>query len=192
MKSSVEPLAYVLVFAVATSIALIAFPWASKQFEISLDKAEMNVIKKDFIDCSKRIIEVARTGSVQKCVFSVSRGDLFVKKDGIYYKLFSRGDICDEHEWGVIEQATKVWQKCEKVQGGKVYWLRWFYPKNDTIVLEGSVTIELPSGKKSVSFENKGYLNVEFETQEGVKGKVIEITRKMLEKDRAILSVKIS
>ncbi len=189
MKGITVSVTYVLIFTVAAIGAFIAFPWAYQQLEFSLDKAEMGVVKNDFIDCSKRIMEVARVGSSEKCTFSVNRGDLFVRRDGIYYRILSKSKICDEHEWGLVEGSTKIWQKCE--QGGKLYWLRWFYPKNDTIVMEGKVTVKLPTGEKNFSFGIKGYLNVEFESPEGIKGKVLEITRKLLEKDKAILSIKI-
>ena len=191
MKGVTVPLTYVLVFAVATIGAFVAFPWAYKQYEISLDTAEISVIKNDFIDCSKRILEVARIGSSQKCVFSVERGDLFVRREGIYYRLISKGNVCDEHEWALIDERYQLWQRCVKNESLKIYELRWFYPKNDTIVLEGSVTVTLPSGTKEFGLSAKGYLNVEFESPEGIKGKTLEIARKLLEKDKAILSVRI-
>ncbi|HIQ49894.1 MAG TPA: hypothetical protein EYH56_01725 [Nanoarchaeota archaeon] len=190
-KASTVPLVYVLVFAVATVGAFIGFPWAYKQYEISLDTSEISVIKNEFIDCSKRIFEVARVGSSQKCVFSVERGDLFVRREGIYYRIISEGDICDEHEWVLIDKKYQLWQRCLKNESLKIYELRWFYPKNDTIVLEGSVIVNLPSGQKKFELSSKGYLNVEFESPEGIKGKTLEIVRKKLEEDKAVLFVRI-
>ncbi len=189
MKAISVPVTYVLIFAITAIGAFIAFPWAYQQLEFSLDRAEMSVVKNDFLDCSKRIMEVARIGSSQKCTFSVNKGDLFVRRDGIYYRIFSKGKICDEHDWAIVENNDKIWQKCE--EKGRLYWLRWFYPKNDTILLEGKITVKLPAGERNFSFGVKGYLNVEFETPEGIKGKVLEITRKLLEKDKAILSINI-
>ncbi len=188
---SVTPIGYVILTGLFVSLLAVSIPWVYEQMQISLDKSEIVTIKNEFMKCSEKILETIRTGSSNRCVFSVSRGDLYVKEDGIYYKLASKGRICDEHEFALIDFSSKVWQKCKKSNGLWVYELKWFYPKNDTVIVDGTVVVELPSGAKSFELVNKGAVNVGFESSKGIKGKTIELTRKVVEEDRAILRVKI-
>ncbi len=191
MKAAINALVYVLIFAIAFIGIFMALPWAMKQMSSSVEHGEISVVKKDFLECAKRVIEAARTGSTEKCVFAANKGDLFVRTEGIYYRLTSTSKICDPHPWRVLERTNTVWSRCLLKGGVYVFELRWFYPKNDTVVLEGSVSIETPSGKRNYTLIGKGSLNVIFESPEGIKGKTIEIRRKLLTKDHAILSVKI-
>ncbi len=191
MKASVNALVYLLIFAIAFIAVFMALPWAMKQMSSSVEHSEITIVKKDFLECAKRVIETARTGSTQKCVFAVNKGDLFVRVDGIYYRLVSTSKLCDPHPWRVLERTNTVWSRCLLNGDVYVFELRWFYPKNDTVVLEGSVSVETPSGERNYTLIGKGSLNVIFESPEGIKGKTIEIRRKILTKDHAILSVKI-
>ncbi len=191
MRASSIPLGYLLVFAVAVSVAIAAYPWVTSQMSEIIEKTEINNVRNDFVKCARKILEVARTGSTQKCVFSASRGDLFVRREGIYYRLISNHEICFPHGWSTVSSIDQLQQRCLKKNLTYIYELRWFYPKNDTVVLEGRAVVKLPSGTKEFSLSNKGFLNVEFESPEGLKGKTIEITRKVLERDKAVLTVKI-
>jgi len=191
MKASINALVYMLIFAIAFIAVLTALPWAMKQMSSSVEHSEISIVKKNFIECAKRVIETARTGSTQKCVFAVNKGNLFVKREGIYYKLASTSKLCDPHPWRVLEHTNTVWSRCLVNGSVYVFELRWFYPKNDTVVLEGDVSVQTPSGEKSYPLQTKGVLNVIFESPEGLKGKTIEIRRKLLTKDHAILTIKI-
>ena len=71
------------------------------------------------------------------------------------------------------------------------YELKWFYPKNDSVIVNGDVIVEFPSGSKTFELINKGVASISFETPIELKGKMIEVVRRRVEKDKVILSVKI-
>ncbi len=192
MKKGISAIGYILIAAIGIIVLAAAFPWGYKQVQLSLDRGEINMVKSEFMQCSEKILETTRTGDSNKCMFSVSRGDIYIEPDGIYYKLVSSGKICDEHEFALIDFRKKIWQKCKKSGDGWIYELRWLYPKNDTVIIDGSVTITLPGGKEIVeNLYNKISVNVGFEIEKELKGKTIELTRKRITPSQTILEVKV-
>jgi hypothetical protein len=191
MKKGIAPIEAILITAVVVGIATIGIPWALNTFQITVEISEAKTVKSDFIKCSEKILETVRTGSSNKCILSVSKGVLFVRRDGIYYRLVGSGEICDPHEWALVDIPSKIWQRCEKSGENYIYELRWFYPQEDVVVLEGWVKVETPTGLKEYELSKKGYLNVEFESPEGLKGKTIELTRYLVKENTTVLSVRI-
>ncbi len=191
MKSVSYEISYILLVGAVIAIAISALPWVNKQIQLSFDKAEIKNVKSQFMRCAEKILETARTGSSNKCIFSVSRGDLYVKEDGIYYKLSRDGKICEEHKFALIDYFHKLWERCKRVKEKWTYELKWFYPKNDSVIVNGDVIVEFPSGSKTFELINKGVASISFETPIELKGKMIEVVRRRVEKDKVILSVKI-
>jgi len=190
MKAGIPVIGYVFIVFLGVLLIVFVFPWAMQQFEAQQYKGEMLAVERDFNDCAKKLLSVTRTGSSERCVFSATRGTFEIKKDGLYYRLHSPLPICEPHEWRMKSLATKVWTRCSN--DGKVFEIRWLYPKNDTVVISGTVTLLMPDGTtRTFDLTNKGALNVEF-TREGViRGKIIEITRSKVEKDKTILSLRV-
>ncbi len=188
----ITAIGYIMIAAIGIIVLAAAFPFAYKQIQMNLDRGEINMVKSDFMKCSEKILETARTGNSNRCIFSVSRGDLYIEPDGIYYKISSSGQICEEHEFALIDFRKKIWQKCKRMGDKWVYELRWLYPKNDTVIIDGQVSITLPDGSEIVSpLYNRVSVNVAFETEKELKGKNLEISRKYISGDQAILNVRV-
>lgn len=179
----------ILILAIAAGLALTAVPWIYNSINFSIDAAEIKSVKSDMVKCSDKILETARTGSANKCVLSVNRGKLQVKTEGIYYSLLSGGEICSTHDWGLVER--QVWQKCSQEGSQYNYQLKWFYPKNDVIILEGLISLKSVSTAKNFTLYNKGLLLVEFFSPEALTGKNIELTRYLTSENTTVLSVNI-
>lgn len=197
MKAQATILQAVLIFSIATGLVIAIVPWAYQTIGNSMDSAEINNIKAELLKCSDKILETARTGSGNKCILSVERGELEVKRDGIYYTILSNGEVCSEHDWIIIEKGKQLWQMC-KIDGKYLYGLKWQYPQNDIILLEGDITVESISCKNlntceenKFSLYNKGVLLVEFYSPEKLTGKNIELTRYSVEANTTVLNVNI-
>jgi len=178
----------VLIATIGISIAMIVLPWTYTSVSSSMDISEIQSVKADMLKCSDKILETARTGSTNKCFISVSKGELEVKKDGIYYTMTSNDKICDKHEWTLIEENKQLWQKCI---AGSTYQLRWFYPKNDVILLEGEIEITSVSGTKNYNLYPKGLLFINFDSPKKLTGKNIEITRDSISNNTTVLKINI-
>lgn len=178
-----------LILAIAAGLAITVVPWIYHTINLSMDSAEMKSVKTDMIKCSDKILETARTGSGNKCILGISRGELQVKTDGIYYSLLSGGEICSTHDWALVER--QVWQKCSQEGSQYNYQLKWFYPKNDAVLLEGTVNKSSVSGYNIFTLENRGTLFVEFSTPESLKGNTIELTRYYASENTTVLSVNV-
>ncbi len=186
MKALSVLLQAVAIAAIVTAIVAFILPWTYSSVGSSLEVSELQRVKADMLKCSDKILETARTGSTSRCFISVSKGELSVKKDGIYYTLSSNNKICDTHEWMLVEK--QVWQRCI---AEKTYQLRWFYPKSDVILLEGSVKVSSVSGTRNYELYPKGMLFVNFESPKKLVGKNLEITRESISANTTVLKINV-
>ncbi|MFZ3077968.1 MAG: hypothetical protein WA139_05920 [Candidatus Aenigmatarchaeota archaeon] len=192
MKAVSVILQAVLTLAVIVSVATASLPFAQKTIGISIQSAEMSNVRADFLKCSDKILDTARTGSGNKCILSVTEGRIFVRTDGLYYSLTGNDGVCASQEWSLIELNKQVWQRCSSSADKKIYELRWFYPKNDVILLEGTVSLISVSGTRNFDLYQKGSLFVEFDSPKDLSGKIIELTRFAASENTTVLSINIA
>lgn len=192
MKAVSIILQAVLILAVVASVATASVPFAQKTIITSIESAEISNVRADFLKCSDKILDTARTGSGNKCILSAAEGKLFVKTDGLYYSLASSGEICSPQEWAIIDLNKQIWQKCSPSGDKKIYELKWFYPKNDVILLEGVVKLTSVSGTRNFDLYQKGALFVEFDSPKDLSGKTIELTRFAASENTTVLSINIA
>ncbi len=189
MKKALSMLLQAAMIAVISiGVILSVVPWTYKSIHSSLELSEIESVKADMLKCNDKILETARTGSINKCFISISKGQLEVKKDGIYYTVSSNNVICSEHDWSLVERDKQVWQRCIS---GVVYQLRWLYPKNDVILMEGNIKITSVSGTKNYDLMPKGVLFVNFYSPEKLVGKNIEIERERVSEDTTTLKINV-
>ncbi len=191
MKAISVVLQGILILAIVVAATTAGLPFAQKTLESSFESAEMSQVRSDFLKCSDKILETARTGSGNKCTLFANEGKLYVKPDGIYYSLTGKGDICSPQDWALVDISKQVWQKCTDSAGIKIYELRWFYPKNDVILLEGTVSLTSVSGTRNFDLYQKGALFVQFDSPKDLSGKTIELTRYQTSENTTVLSVNI-
>jgi len=206
MHGAVTILQAMLIMLIAISLVVIALPWVLDIIGEMMDISEIKGVKTQLEMCDEKIIETSRTGSVNKCLFSVSRGELTGSREGINYKLISFADVCDRHPWVLINEEKHLWQKCD-VRGDKsILELRWNFPKEIKIQGQQFVGNELrgdvPIGNINFGDEPLLYgedivfrtlsLYVEFEHQLGETGNLIEISRVSITAEDVTLKIKIT
>lgn len=192
MKAVSVILQAVLILAVIVSVATASLPFAQKTIKTSVESAEISNMRSDFMKCGDKILDTARTGSGNKCILSAAEGKIFVKTDGLYYSLIGNSEICAPQEWALIDLNKQVWQKCSPSGDKKIYELRWFYPKNDIILLEGTVNLTSVSGTRRFDLYQKGVLFVQFDSPKDLSGKTIELTRYAASENTTVLSINIA
>lgn len=205
MHGAVTILQAMLIMLIAISLVVIALPWVLDVIGEMMDISEIKGVKSQLEMCDEKIIETSRTGSTNKCLFSVSRGELTGSREGLNYKLISSADICDRHSWVLINEEKHIWQKCD-VRGDKsILELRWNFPKEIKIEgqqfvgneLRGETIIgninfgEGPPYGEDIEFRTLS-LYVEFEHQPGETGNLIEISRVSITAEDITLKIKIT
>ncbi len=198
MKGAITVLQAVLIFAIGVSLVTVAIPWLSNTLERSLDIGEMSTIKDQMALCNDKLVETARTGTSNKCIFSSNRGSARAEKDGIYYRLITTAEICDEHSWGDVDKERHLESSCEVSSGVHTYELRWRWPSEVTMEgmsFAGNMYKE-GGAKEDIDFDEQVTFRtitviVEFDYTPGQAGKTFEISRLALQEDKAILSVNI-
>jgi hypothetical protein len=199
MRGAVTILHLLLLVVIAISALALMAPWASKIVEESMDATEINSIGPQFKSCSEKIIETARTGTTNKCIFSIGKGTITGKREGISYRLISTGEICDEQEMILIDDKSHIYQDCNVSGSQRIYEMLWMFPsqlkingtdvegmelKGETPVADISF-IENPLQFKTLT------LFVEFDYTPGESGNVVEISRKEIKENKIYLSIKI-
>ncbi|MBU3896374.1 MAG: hypothetical protein KJ697_00350 [Nanoarchaeota archaeon] len=199
MKGAATILQVVLLFAIATSLAAAAAPWAYNTLQKTMDTSEMGVIRDQMVLCNDKLIETARTGTSNRCVFSANRGKVSALTDGIYYNLLSKAPICDEHDWVEVDLERHLESMCDDLGTARTYTMRWRWPSN--VKIEGKdftgEVLKRDDVKYNIEFDTSVTFRtvtviVEFDYTPGEAGKIVEISRKALTKDSAVLSVKIN
>ncbi len=191
MKAVSVILQAVLILAVMSSAATVGVPYAQKTIKSSFDSAEISSVRADMLKCSDKILDTARTGSGNRCALSANEGKLSVRTDGIYYSLTGDNGICSVHDWALVDVNKQIWQKCSLVSDQNIYQLKWTYPKNDVILLEGTISLKSVSGTRVFDISQKGVLLVEFDSPKGLQGKTIELMRNSISDTTTSLSVNV-
>ncbi|MCD6476956.1 MAG: hypothetical protein J7K26_02190 [Candidatus Aenigmarchaeota archaeon] len=200
-KGSSTIIQAVLIFAIATALAAFALPWAYNSLQKSLDIMEINKIKKEFEICNDKLIDTARTGTSNRCLFSVKRGGLVVEQDGIYYTIQSKSNICDEQAWTPINLEKHLWQRCDKDIKKKILKFKWYYPKDVTIQgtgFNGDIIVDQNENNaidikfdKNIDFITLTVV-IEFEFTEGQQGNIVDISRLSITDEKTVLNIKVS
>lgn len=198
MRGAVTVFQAVLIFAIAVSMIALGVPWFFDTYDKSRDIGEIQRVKNQLEQCNEKLVETARTGTANTCIFSTEKGEITAELDGIYYSITTRADVCDDHGWVEINPEKHIWQKCEIEITTRKYDLKWSWPKNITIEgyqLEGEIDREEKKiadiiFDSPVTFRTLTVL-VEFESIPGQAGRIIEINRKSIEEEKVILRVNI-
>jgi hypothetical protein len=189
----------ILILVILLAIAALSLPWAIDNVKTSMDLTEVKSVGPQFADCNSRIIETARTGSTNKCIFSVKQGQISGRADGIYYRILSNAPICDKSDLAEIDTRNHIWQECNVSGKQRSYGLLWKFPSTLNVTGEGIEGNQL-SGQTSVSDINFGptsdfdtlTLFVNFQYTVGQIGNVVELSRIDVTQTNVTLRVKIS
>jgi hypothetical protein len=184
MKAAFTVIQSVLLLLIATSLISVTLPWALRIINISMDVTEIRSIKSQFDTCSDRILETARTGSTNKCIFNIRNGQITGRVEGIYYSLLSNGPICDQSPLVEIDSKTHVWQECNVSGNQRVFGMLWMFPKELNVTGTG-ISGSKMQGQSTAGSINFGSLvtfrtltlNVEFQYQPGESGNIVEMSR---------------
>ncbi len=186
-----------LIMLLIASLVTIVLPWTTSSVESFMDVSEIKTIKSDFQHCNDKIIETARTGISNKCIFSVTRGEITGKEDGIYYKIISKANICQEHPWKEVDEKNHIWQKCEVSGEGKILYIKWMFPSSLEVVgdiigtqLRGATEFADIEFNNPVRFITLT-LYVEFVYTPGEKGNIVEFSRLNVTEEKITLKIKI-
>jgi len=199
MQGVIPIIQLVLLFIIAVSLVALMIPWATKTIGESMDISETDSIKPQFDDCSEKILETARTGTTNKCIFNIKRGTITGKIEGIEYKILSTAPICDQHNLVEIDERTHVWQACSASGENRIYSLLWYFPLQLKVNGTGVQGDEM-KGKSplaDINFQNPIEfktltLYAGFEYVPGEAGNIIEISRINMTETNVTLKVKIS
>jgi len=200
MKAAPSVLQAVLILLIALSLAAMALPWATENIGTSMDLSEFKTIKSQFDECNERIVETARTGSTNKCIFNIKRGEVTGRQEGIYYRIISNAPICDASPLVEIDPRNHVWQECNVSGKQRIYGLLWKFPSALNVSGEsiegnqmvGQTTIgDIEFEDQPINF-NTLTLYVNFQYQSGQTGSIVELSRVDVTQTNVTLKVKIS
>lgn len=199
MRGVIPIIQVMLLFIIVTSLIVLMFPWAVKTIGESMDVSEIDSIKPQFDDCGEKILETARTGTTNKCIFNIKRGTITGKTEGVEYNLLSTAPICDQHDLVEIDERTHVWQACSVSGENRIYSLLWYFPLqlkvNGTDVqgdeVKGKMAVADINFQNPIEFKTLT-LYAGFEYVPGEAGDVIEISRVNITETNVTLKIKIS
>lgn len=180
------------------SLAAIALPWTIETIGLSMELAEFKSINSQFVDCNEKIIETARTGSTNKCIFTIKKGEITGKKEGIYYKLLSTSPLCDESPLVEIDSRNHIWQECGIYGKQRVYGLLWKFPSSINVTgsqIQGNKLVDETINATinfdpSITFDTLT-LFINFQYQPGQTGSIVELSRIDVTQTNVTLKIKI-
>lgn len=191
----------VLIFGIIAVTAAAAFPWANNYIQRSMDLLEINKVKDEFSLCNDKLVETARTGTANKCYFTANRGNINAQEDGLYYRIISNANICDEHWWTNINPKAHLWQKCDRDISKKILEYKWYYPKDINITGQefyGNIIVDEDAPPElqiyfdsEITFMTLSVI-IEFDFTEGQSGNLLEIGRVSIDETKTVLNVKLS
>lgn len=199
MRGAVGIMELILIVFVVVSLTAWAFPVISDIIKESLDIGEISAIEPQFKICSEKILETARTGTTNECVFSISKGEIRGTNESIEYSLESYANICDPHPEVIIDELGHIYQQCIESGGMKIYKLIWKFPLELQVEATGLAGHELQGGTPvgdidfgggTIQFRTLTVL-VEFDYLEGQTGNTIELSRKSITEEKVIMGVRI-
>ena len=196
---------FMFIMIITVSLISILVGWTVMNTFSFFEANEINSVKKELANCNDKIIETARTGLTNKCIFPIDRGELRVSKDGLNYTIISSAAICDEHPLVLIDEEKHIWQQCYVSGKNRILQLFWMYPSEIEIEgqnLSGNVTTG-NSNVGNINFNNPTsfrtltlFIQFEIQGQEGVEvvsktGKTIVISRVGLTAEEVTLSINV-
>jgi len=137
MYGAMKVFGAIIIAFVAISLSIIAVVWIVPQIEKSMELSEIQIVRNQFEDCNNKIMETARTGSTNKCFFSINKGQLTANTSGINYKITSRAGICDQHPWVQINEEKHIWQKCDVSDNNRIFEMMWSFSSYIVFQLNG-------------------------------------------------------
>jgi type II secretory pathway pseudopilin PulG len=199
MKAAFTILQAMLIMLLILILAAMTLPWAMENVGTSMDLSEFKTIKSQFNDCNQRIVETARTGTTNTCIFNIKRGEITGRKEGINYKIVSNAPLCDASPLVEIDPRNHVWQECNVSGKQRIYNLLWKFPSSLNVTGEGiqgnqmvgQTNIGNIGFDEPVNFETLS-LYVNFQYQPGQAGSVVELSRVDITQTNVTLKVKIS
>lgn len=200
MKAAFTILQAMLIMVLALSLASMALPWSIETVGQSMDLSEFKTIKSQFDECNERIIETARTGSTNKCMFNIKRGELSGRGEGIYYKLLSSAPLCDASTLVEIDPRNHIWQECNVSGKQRIYGLLWKFPSSLNVSGQGmqgnQMVGQTPLAQINFAGQPLNFvtltLYVNFQYQPGQTGNIVELSRVDVTQTNITLKVKIS
>lgn len=199
MRGTIGIIELLLITVVIISLAAIFLPWLGDTINQSLETGEVSAIYSQFKSCSEKILETARTGTTNKCIFSISKGKIIGKTEGIEYSLVSNAPICDEHNQTLIDEQSHIYQSCNISGMSRVFTMLWMFPSEIKIEAEGLQGSEIKGdtpvgiidfGAGPIEFKTITLL-VEFEYNEKESGGTVELGRKSISTEKVIITLKI-
>ena len=198
MRGAVGLFEFVLIALVVVAIIAFIYPWASKMMKEAFDAAEVSAMQNQFKDCNLKILETARTGTKNKCLFSISQGELTGTNLGIEYNLDTESPICEQHTLMIIDEESHIYQSCIVSGDYKNFKMVWRFP--ESVLVEGTglqgTQMKGDSPVGTITFGDDVVfitltLQVNFDYGEGGTGNTVELERKSIDSDKVELSVNI-
>lgn len=199
MKAAVSVIQVIILLVVAMALVYITFNWTVQTVGKSTDITEVNTIKSQFDDCSGRIIDTARTGSENTCLFNIKDGTITGEADGVYYNLLSSAPICDPAPLTEIDSRNHIWQGCNVTGGMRLYTMVWKYPSTIDINGTGVIGSQITGNAyvSQIKFDSPIVFNtltlyVNFQYQQGQTGDTVEFSRVDVTSTNVTIELKIS
>ncbi len=199
MHGSVNTVEFILMVVVVIVIIAFSLPWIGGTIDQSLDAGELASIKNQFKVCSNKILETARTGTTNKCIFSISRGKIEGRTEGLQYSLVSKAPICTPHLLTIIDEQSHIYQECAQTGETKVYKMLWMFPSQLKVEAENLLGSQIKGdtpigsidfGTGTIVFRTLTLL-VEFDYSQDQIGTNVELTRISMSTDKVYIGVKI-
>ena len=157
-----------LIMIIIVLVTAIVVAWTVMNTLGFFEMNEINAVKHDFEECSNKIMETARTGMSNKCIFSISRGKIIGTTDDISYQVVSKVKVCDETDWVLINPEKNIWQKCDFSGREDIFSLKW--------------------NSSSIKFQYEKMGNIEVK---GQSGSTVDMSRASIESNQINLLLKI-
>ncbi len=165
MKGTAITLMLIMIIVVLLTAIIIV--WAIMNAIGFFEMNEINAVKHEFGECNDKIIETARTGLSNRCIFSADRGRIIGTNDDIKYEIVSHIKVCDKSPWVLINPEKNLWQKCDISGRENIFGLKW----------------------------NSSYIKFQFEQigveVKGQTGRVVEMSRKSMDENQINLLLRI-
>ncbi|MFH0928728.1 MAG: hypothetical protein V1818_00015 [Candidatus Aenigmatarchaeota archaeon] len=188
-----------LIVLVSVAAVALAFPWALKTIDETMDMVEMSFIKSQFDTCSDRILETARTGTNNKCFFNINRGTLTGKTEGLSYTITSSAGICDAHVMTEIDARRHIWQRCNVSNDLTTYEMMWTFPSELTVNGTGISGVKMQGDNLLGGIDFLNTINfrtltvyVVFDHNPGESGTIVDMARTAITDKNVTLRVRFS
>lgn len=118
---------FMLIMIIVALLISVLVGWTIMNTTGFFEVNEINAVKQEFVDCNNKIFETARTGSSNKCIFPIDKGNLTGSTSEISYQIISRYRICDKSAWVIIDPDNNLWQMCDTSGRNSILSLKWNY-----------------------------------------------------------------